>query len=81
MQTRVQSEDWVYNKAMKPVKERAEDALAKIIPILKEHFVDMGAETFIDNEGHVKARVVWLDTEPKPEPEAAVESPKETENA
>ncbi len=50
---------------MKPVEDRAKDALALIIPILKEHFVDIGAEPFIDVEGKTRAKVVWLSTAPK----------------
>lgn len=50
---------------LKPVKERAEEASLKIIPILKEHLTDIGAEPFIDADGSIKAKVVWHDTAPK----------------
>lgn len=52
---------------MKPMLERAEEALAEIQPILKKHFVDMGAEPYIDVAagGVMRAKVVWFNTAPK----------------
>lgn len=63
---------------MKPVLERATETLAIIQPILKENFVDIGAEAFLDPDGKIKAKIVWLSTAPKAD---EVPAPLKTEEA
>lgn len=53
---------------MKTLNERAEEAQAKIVPILKELMVDIAPQPYIDQEGATKARLIYIDTTPPEAP-------------
>lgn len=65
---------------MKSHKERAEEAQKRIVLILKELQVDIAPTPFIDDEGRIRARHIYIDTAPE-KVEELPDQPKTIEQA
>ncbi len=59
----------------KTFEERAKEAQEKIVPILKELSLDVGASPIIRPDGTIGADVTWLDVKKK---ESDIEAPTTT---